>query len=180
MLADRNIELYLATDLLDIKPLDKDQIEPASVDLRLGNSFAKQKNKEDSKFITLDEEVEYEEWNNMDSYIIEPHEFVLATTKETIALRRNLIGFIQGRSSIGRLGLFVENAGFIDTNFQGQITLELYNAGNMPIKLEKDRRICQLVIGETKSPSKRKYDGKYQGQIGATGSKINLDREVLR
>ncbi|KAK3596121.1 hypothetical protein CHS0354_027391 [Potamilus streckersoni] len=104
----------------------------------------------------------------MDRLILPPHSFILATTEEYIKLPSTLTAFVEGRSSVGRMGLFIQNAGWVDPGFEGQITLELYNANNLPIMLERGRRVCQLVIaaldGEPTSP----YSGKYVGQKNAT------------
>ncbi|MEC2647000.1 dCTP deaminase domain-containing protein, partial [Bacillus thuringiensis] len=76
----------------------------------------------------------------------------------------------------GRMGLFIQNAGWVDPGFEGQITLELYNANRLPIKLIKGWRICQLVFAEMDQFAENPYRGKYQGQVNATGSRIYLDR----
>ena len=80
--------------------------------------------------------------------MIPPHGFVLGTTLEWIKLPNNITAFVEGRSSIGRLGLFIQNAGWVDPGFEGNITLELYNANQVPIELSSGRRICQLVFAE--------------------------------
>jgi dCTP deaminase len=105
---------------------------------------------------------------------------ILATTLERVSLPLDICARLEGRSSIGRMGLFIHNAGFIDPGFDGQITLELVNTGNSSIQLETGRRICQIVFEELKNPSERGYRGKYQHQNGATGSRIYLDNEAVQ
>jgi dCTP deaminase len=103
---------------------------------------------------------------------------MLATTTEILNLPKDITAFVEGRSSIGRLGLFSENAGWVDANFRGQITLELFNATNKPIKLYPGMRICQLVFAKTNEVPETVYNGKYQDQTGATGSQISRDNEL--
>ena len=100
--------------------------------------------------------------------------FLLATTIEYVKLPSNLTAFVEGRSSIGRMGLFIQNAGWVDPGFEGQITLELYNANRLPIKLISGWRVCQLVFASM-DKCRVPYVGKYQGQRNATGSKIFMD-----
>lgn len=104
---------------------------------------------------------------------LEPGEFCLASTYEKIDLSNEYAGFIVGRSSWGRLGLQVENAGFIDPGFMGRVTLELINFAPYPIPLIPNTRICQLVLFSLDKPAVQGYTGKYQGQMAATISKIN-------
>lgn len=108
-----------------------------------------------------------------------PHSFLLATTMEYVKLPNDLTAFVEGRSSIGRIGLFIQNAGWVDPGFEGQITLELYNANSLPIRLEAGRRICQLVFCRMDQAADAPYQGKYQGQRNATGSQVSKDREVF-
>lgn len=178
ILSDKDIKNSLNEGKLSIDPLNYDNIGPTSIDLTLSNSFARMKYDDDNP-ITLNDDLSNEyEHLRQESYIMLPGEFLLASTQEYIELPKNLTAFVEGRSSIGRLGLFIHNAGFIDSGFNGEITLELYNASNRMIKLEKGRRICQIVISETKTASEFGYQGKYNGQFGATVSSINLDKEV--
>jgi len=126
--------------------------------------------------MTLNDEVNYKEVRGSE-IIIPPHSFLLATTKEYIKLPNNLTAFVEGRSSIGRMGLFIQNAGWVDPGFEGQITLELYNANRLPIKLESDRRICQLVFASMDSKADNPYQGKYQGQKNTVGTRVFEDPE---
>ena len=126
--------------------------------------------------ITLDSEIKYREITS-DSITIPPHSFLLATTQEYIEVPDNLTAFVEGRSSIGRIGLFIENAGWVDPGFKGRITLELYNAGSLPIKLEAGKRICQLVFCKMDNKADSPYRGKYQGQKVTVGSRVFKDTD---
>ena len=86
-----------------------------------------------------------------------------------------MTAFVEGRSSIGRLGLFIQNAGWVDPGFEGEITLELFNANKCAIELQSGRRVGQLVFAQLDVHTLNPYQGKYQGQRGATGSRIFLD-----
>lgn len=174
ILSDKTIAEMIKNKKLSINPLTENQIQPASVDLRLGTSYLKIKEHQVG-FMSLDQEIEYEHFEN-DEVIIPPHSFLLATTMEYVKLPDNLTAFVEGRSSIGRMGLFIQNAGWVDPGFEGQITLELYNANRLPIKLIKGWRICQLVFAQMDQFAEHPYKGKYQGQLNATGSRIFLDQ----
>lgn len=156
---------------------ERGQIQPASIDVTLGDTFKKPVT---NTVITMDSPIEYADIIPIEGkYIfISPHSFVLATTRERLALPDDLTAFVEGRSSIGRMGLFVQNAGWIDPGFRGQITLELFNASDNTIQLEVGRRIAQLVFVKMCNPCEAPYQGKYQFQENATGSKINEDEEV--
>lgn len=162
-------------DLLTLK--ERGQIQPASVDVTLGSSF---KRPVTHTIVTMDKPIEYAEITPLQGkYImLSPHSFLLATTQEYIDLPDDLTAFVEGRSSIGRMGLFIQNAGWVDPGFRGQITLELYNASDNTIQLEVGRRIAQLVFVKMSNSCRRAYDGKYQNQKGATESRINEDAEV--
>ena len=165
----------LASGELGVEPHDDEQIQPASIDVRLGNHFLKvDENRLD--VIRLDAEIQYEELTQ-DEIIIPPHSFLLATTCEYIRLPADVTAFVEGRSSIGRIGLFIQNAGWVDPGFEGNITLELFNANRLPIRLLAGRRICQLVFARMDQMTQNPYSGKYQGQRQTTGSRIALDAE---
>lgn len=176
ILSDGTIFRMLKNGTLQIGPLEKEQIQPASVDIRLGHTFSVV---EDSSagIITLEHEIHYKTIQS-DSYLLLPNQFVLATTMEYVSLPDNITAFVEGRSSLGRMGLFIQNAGWVDPGFQGEITLELYNANRCAIELKAGRRIGQLVFARMDNAALRPYNGKYQGQRGATGSKVFLDNEV--
>ncbi len=176
VLPDVELKRMLMDGSLVIDPLDHSCIQPASVDCRLGNHFlVVESNQMD--IITLDSEIKYREFHG-DTITVPPHSFVLATTKEFFRIPNDMIAFVEGRSSIGRIGLFVQNAGWVDPGFEGKITLELYNANSLPIKLQADRRICQMVFYRMQQPSERPYQGKYKGQAQAVGSRVFKDAEA--
>lgn len=171
--SDKEIRRLLESGELEITNLKPESIQPASIDLRLGEDFY---SLAPNRAISPREELEYEK-HSFEDRRIGVKQFVLATTMERIKIPKNYAAMVQGRSSIGRLGLFVENAGWVDPGFEGELTLELYNATDVCVDLIVGMRICQLVlmkVGEEGSP----YQGKYQGQMGPTGSRINLDPEV--
>src|SRR3990167_7090346 len=157
ILSDKTIRAMLAAKTLVIEPIREQSVQPASVDCHLGRDF-----------LVVED-------NNMDSITFPPHAFLLATTEEYIKLPNNLTAFVEGRSSIGRMGLFIQNAGWVDPGFEGKITLELYNANSLPIKLEAGRRICQLVFCIMDQAAGFPYRGKYQGQNKTTGSRVFQD-----
>lgn len=161
---------------LIIDPIDELSIQPASVDCRLGNHYLMIEATK-MEIITLDSEITYREIEG-DSITIPPHSFLLATTQEYIKLPNNITAFVEGRSSIGRIGLFIQNAGWVDPGFEGRITLEMYNANSLPIRLRAGRRICQMVFCKMDQATDRPYCGKYQGQKRSEGSKVYKDDEV--
>lgn len=176
ILSDITIHQMLIDGKLVISPMHEQQIQPASVDIRLGDTFCVV---EDSSkgIINLEREVRYKTIKS-DTYLLLPGQFVLATTMEYIALPDNLTAFVEGRSSLGRLGLFVQNAGWVDPGFKGEITLELFNANRCAIELKAGRRVGQLVFALMDKPALYPYQGKYQGQRGATGSKVFMDEDA--
>ena len=176
ILSDKTILEMLAAGTLKISPMEREQVQPASVDIRLGNTFSVV---EDSPagVIPLDGEIRYKTITS-DTYVLLPNQFVLATTREYFDLPDDVTAFVEGRSSLGRLGLVIQNAGWVDPGFQGEITLELYNANRCAIELKAGRRVGQLVFARMDSAALNPYRGKYQGQRGATGSRIFLDHEV--
>ena len=173
ILSDKTIKSLLQNGTLSISPLEDDQIQPASVDIRLGNTFSIV---EDSStgILTFTNKIAYKEMQ-AETYLLLPGQFVLATTKEYISLPDDLTAFVEGRSSLGRMGLFIQNAGWVDPGFSGEITLELFNANRCAIELQAGRRIGQLVFARMDQAALHPYRGKYQGQRGATGSKVYLD-----
>tara|TARA_B100000315_G_C14450823_1_gene529014 strand:+ start:286 stop:825 length:540 start_codon:yes stop_codon:yes gene_type:complete len=177
-LSDKDIKEELQRGELKIEPFDEKNIQPASIDLRLGEGFLIFNQHTGQSTIKLNEESIYEKKGG--SKIFLPSgEFVLATTLERIKIPKNIIAMVQGRSSIGRKGLFVQNAGWIDPGFEGNITLELFNPNNLPIEIKAGQRICQIIFAYLKNPSENPYDGKYQGQTGTTGSKSHADKEFF-
>ena len=159
---------------LKIEPFSEELIQCSSLDLRLGYQIARYKVKDFLDVKNSNWETQIETITD-DGFYIQPKEFVLATTLEYIELPVDLTAFVEGRSSLGRLGLFIENAGWVDAGFRGQLTLELFNANSYPIKLYPKMRICQLVFAKLDGKPINPYNGKYQGQRGVVPSKIYLD-----
>ena len=151
-------------------------VGPASVDIRLGNTFLIPKRKRGG--VKLGEEIRYtrREIGNAEYFPLKPGQFVLATTWESVDLPANVAAFVQGRSSIGRAGLTIQNAGFVDPGFFGHITLELVNESPNTIWLKPGYRVGQLVFMQCTDVA-NPYDGKYNGQVEATGSRMHADPE---
>ena len=176
ILSDKTLMKMIEDKELIVEPLEKEQIQPASVDIRLGNTFSIVEDTS-TGIINLENEIKYKTITT-DSYILLPNQFVLATTMEYFDLPDNLTAFVEGRSSLGRMGLFIQNAGWVDPGFKGEITLELYNANRCAIELKAGRRVGQLVFAKMDDTALNPYNGKYQGQKGATGSRVFMDKEV--
>jgi dCTP deaminase len=156
ILSDHTIRSAIGSERIGVDPIPhSDQIQPASLDLRLGSEFA--------------ELTEYGDLNyERDEIPLVPSVRYLGHTKETIDLPDDLAAQLAGRSSIGRRGIIVhKTAGWIDPGFSGQITLELMNLGDETVTLESGERVAQLVFFPLDEPSSG-YDGSYQGQKGAT------------
>ena len=176
ILSDITLKEMLTKKELVIEPLQDNSIQPASVDCHLGRDFLVVEDRE-MHTIDLNSEIKYRTITG-DEITIPPHSFLLATTQEYVKLPDNLTSFVEGRSSIGRMGLFIQNAGWVDPGFEGQITLELYNANSLPIRLQAGRRICQLVFCKMDQAAAHPYRGKYQGQRNTTGSRVFQDAEA--
>jgi dCTP deaminase len=186
-LSDRDIARRLDEGDLDIDPItDRElQLQPASVDLRLGNTFVVYKLPHVACIDTRDDPAEagYTETVTVedgDGFILHPGEFVLGATHEWVNIPDDLVARVEGRSSIGRLAVVVHaTAGFIDPGFQGRITLELSNLGRVAVKLYPGMRISQLVFHEMTSAAERPYGpdrgSKYFGQEGPVASRIRED-----
>lgn len=173
ILSDGEIRDLLANNQLRIFPLEEKQIQPASIDITLGNTFSLLEDYTNG-IIDPTKNISYKTFNT-NRYLLLPGQFVLATTGEYIKLPNNLTAFVEGRSSWGRLGLFIQNAGWVDPGFEGEITLELYNANRCAIELTAGLRIGQLVFAKMAKNAINPYNGKYQKQKSATGSKIYED-----
>lgn len=189
VLSDEEIWDEFAYTEFDISPLNVDQVQPASVDLRLGSDFKvlKEKTKQEEAFdygprpIDTRKEIDLpmREFTG-ESITVEPGECVLGTTMEAVNMPPSLMAFCEGRSSVGRLFVEVhQTAGIIDPGYRGEITLEIKNNNPRPVKLYAGQRVCQLVIHKLNQPSKSPYgakeDSKYQDQTGATPSRLNDD-----
>ena len=155
--------------------MNEAQINPASVNITLGKSFLVPK-KVLFGGVALGDEVPYKHIFLDDDEMLKlrPGEFVLGTTHEYFKIPASLSAFVQGRSSIGRAGLSIQNAGFVDPGFTGQITLELKNDSPNVIYLKPGYPVGQLVFFDT-SDVEKPYCGKYVGQVGATGSRMHKD-----
>jgi len=180
VLSDIDIIERIGQGDLTIEPYEEDNVEPASVDLRLG---------EDHKLVTRQyqsrpvdstgdgSELRYEELES--PLIVAPGSFILTTTLERVEIPDDLVAHVLGRSSLGRLGISVhQTAGYIDPGFKGQITLELSNHGPAPVSLSPGQRICQIVFEELSSPALEPYGhekSQYQNQSGATESGMQFE-----
>lgn len=176
ILSDKTLEKMIASKKLIVNPIANNSIQPASMDCHLGKHFLTIEDQEMTN-ITLDTPIKYREIE-AESINMPAHSFLLATTEEYIELPDDLTAFVEGRSSVGRMGLFIQNAGWVDPGFKGRITLELYNANSLPIKLQSGRRICQLVFCKMDRAAQNPYHGKYQGQEKSIGSRIYQDDEI--
>jgi dCTP deaminase len=180
ILSDRTIRDELAAGRIVIEPLDDTCIQPSSVDLRLDRLFRVFLNhtmpvidvKEDLEDLTRLVEIP-----EGDAFILHPGEFVLGSTSERVTLPDDLVARIEGKSSLGRLGLLIHStAGFIDAGFSGHITLELSNVANLPITLYPGMKIGQVSFLRMTTPADAPYGSskvgsKYQGQRGPTPSR---------
>ena len=178
ILSDRTITSMLKdNNLCDLTKceLAENAIQPASIDITIGRSFSTPLQPKDF-IIDFENPLQYTSVES-DTYVLLPKNFVLATTMEYVVLPDNITAFVEGRSSIGRLGLFIQNAGWVDPGFKGQITLELFNASDYSIKIKAGTRVGQLVFARMDYYAANPYRGKYQGQTGATGSMIYKDFE---
>jgi dCTP deaminase len=189
ILSDTDILARLREGDLVIDPLDDvdQQVQPASVDLRLGSEFLEFQRTNISCIHPTDEgevgeyisETVVEEGNE---FILHPGDFVLGTTKERVEMPADLVANVEGRSSLGRLAVVVHaTAGFVDPGYRGQVTLELSNLGTAPVALTPGMRVSQLVFTELSSPAERPYGSergsKYQDQHGPQASRIGDDPE---
>jgi dCTP deaminase len=175
IISDETLRQMMESGSIVVEPMESYQIQPASIDLRLGSHFLKiDENEVDS--LSLEEEPQYVEIRK-EEIVIPPRSFLLATTMEAIKIPPNVTAFVEGRSSIGRMGLFIQNAGWVDPGFEGTITLELFNANPLPLRLASGRRICQIVFALMDRGTAHPYRGKYQGQARAVGSRIHQDKE---
>lgn len=180
LLSDVGLRQAIADGSLEISHFDDRLVQPASIDLRLGSELLTQP-------MTLDWMTQNPHYGSreMDSYLLNcqgfytlrPGEFVLGHTLEIIGLDASLAARLEGKSSLGRMGLAVHStAGFIDPGFRGQITLELSNISNCSIELTCQMPISQLCVMRLESPAQRPYGShglgsRYQGQLGATPSR---------
>lgn len=188
ILSDRDIRARLAVGDLKIEPiLDMHaQLQPASVDLRLSAEFMIYKTGEitclDPRIPeSLSLSTERITVREGEAFTLHPGDFALGSTMETVTIPDDLVGLVDGRSSVGRLAIVVHaTAGLIDPGFRGQITLELSNIGRLPVRLYPGLRVAQIVLHTMTSASERPYGEKrgssYQSQSGPQVSRLRLDK----
>ena len=182
VISDKSIREEIEAGRLVIEPWDERFLQPASVDLRLGREFRVFRNYR-LAYIDVKQEMEsLTELISMDGdipFILHPDEFVLAVTRERVEVPDDLVGRLDGKSSLGRLGLIVHStAGFVDPGFKGRLTLELRNISNLPITLYYDMPVSQISFVRLTTPAEKPYgsDGsKYQGQEGPQSSRYYMN-----
>ncbi len=173
ILSDRDLRARLLDGSIGVAPLSdlEQQLQPASIDLRLGDKFRSIADTAQDTFVTVEPG---------GVYVLAPGAFALGTTVERVRVPNDLVARVEGRSSVGRIAVIVHaTAGFIDPGFEGEITLELANLGPKPARLSPGMRICQIVFHQLTSPVERPYGAargsKYAGQSGPTPSRIDHD-----
>jgi dCTP deaminase len=183
LLSDRDIQAEIAAGRVQLEPFDTAMVQPSSVDVRLDRYFRVFEN---HRYPHIDPAQEQPELTRMvepdgdEPFILHPGEFALASTYEVVTLPDDVAGRLEGKSSLGRLGLLTHStAGFIDPGFSGHVTLELSNVATLPIKLWPGMKIGQLCLIRLSSPAEHpygsaKYGSRYQGQRGPTPSKSFL------
>jgi dCTP deaminase len=183
ILSDRSIKEAIATGRLGIEPFDPELVQPSSVDVRLDNKFLVFRNTKRA-YIDVkqpaDDLMEMIEVGPEEPMFLHPHEFVLGSTIERVRMPNDLVARLEGRSSLGRLGVVIHStAGFIDPEFQGHVTLEISNLANLPIALYPGMRIGQISFSLMTTPAERPYGAargsKYSGQQLPTASRLYLD-----
>jgi dCTP deaminase len=184
LLSDRDIRSEISSGRVQVEPFEPGMIQPSSVDVRLDRFFRVFEN---HKYSVIDPSIEQSELTrevevaDEEFFILHPGEFVLASTYEVITLPDDIAGRLEGKSSLGRLGLLTHStAGFIDPGFSGHITLELSNVANLPVKLFPGMKIGQLCLIKLSSPAEHpygsaQYGSRYQGQRGPTPSRSWLN-----
>ena len=187
LLSDRDIRASIESGRIGLEPLDMSLIQPSSMDVRLDRFFRLFDNhkypfidpREQQDDLTRFIEVEPNE-----AFILHPGEFVLGSTFEFVSLGDDIAARLEGKSSLGRLGLLTHStAGFVDPGFRGHVTLELSNTATLPIKLWPGMKIGQLCFFQLSSASENpygsaKYGSRYQGQRGPTASRSYLNFHI--
>ncbi|MGQ0840618.1 dCTP deaminase [Actinokineospora sp.] len=184
LLSDRDLRKELDSGRLGLAPFDPGMVQPSSVDVRLDRFFRVFNN---TKYTHIDPRQRQDELTSLveadgdEPFVLHPGEFVLGSTFELVTLPDDLAGRLEGKSSLGRLGLLTHStAGFIDPGFSGHITLELSNVANLPITLWPGMKIGQLCLLRLTSAAEYPYGSqqagsRYQGQRGPTPSKAYLN-----
>ena len=184
ILSDRTLREELAAGRIVVEPLDESCVQPSSIDLHVDRFFRVFRN-HTTPFIDpkepQDDLTELVEVGGGDSFILHPGEFVLGSTLERVALPDDLVARLEGKSSLGRLGLLIHStAGFVDAGWDGYLTLELSNVANLPIAIYPGMKIGQISFLRMTTPADTPYGGdatgsKYQGQRGPTASRSYLN-----
>ncbi len=184
LLSDRDIRAEVEAGRLGIEPYDAGLVQPSSVDVRLDRMFRVFEN---HRYPHIDPAEPQEDLTRLietsddEPFILHPGEFVLGSTYEVISLADDLAARLEGKSSLGRLGLLTHStAGFIDPGFSGHVTLELSNVATLPIKLWPGMKIGQVCVFRLSSPAEHPYGSaiygsRYQGQRGPTQSRSSLN-----
>ena len=180
LLSDRDIRAELDKGRVAVEPFDETMIQPSSIDFRLDKYFRVFEN---HRYPHIDPAADQSDLTRMvetvgeEPFILHPGEFVLGSTLEVVTLPDDLAARVEGKSSLGRLGLLTHaTAGFVDPGFSGHVTLELANVATLPIKLYPGMKIGQLCFFRLSSPAEHpygsaKYGSRYQGQRGPTPSR---------
>jgi dCTP deaminase len=180
VLSDRTIARCLEEGRIEIDPYDDSLLQPSSVDVRVDRYFRVFRN---SRYPYIDVKQEQEELTELvevkgeEPFILHPGEFVLGSTLERVTLPDDLVARLEGKSSLGRLGLLIHStAGFIDPGWDGHVTLELSNVANLPITIYPDMKIGQISFMQMTEPAATPYGSqsigsKYKGQRGPTPSR---------
>jgi len=184
VLSDQDIRRYLAEGRIKVSPeLPPEQFGSCSVDFRLGEEFSIFEHSK-HPYIDLRDKVEIQKLMRTivvpggEPFILQPREFALAITHETLELSDDVLGRLEGRSSLGRIGIIVHGtAGLFDPGWSGKATLELSNLGIMPVALYPGMRICSMTFEQLSSPStmpyRKKPGNKYAGQTSPLASKLS-------
>ena len=184
LLSDRDIRSELESGRLVCAPLAESAIQPASIDVRLGNQFRVFINHRHAYIDVREPQADLTELEVIQSdepFVLHPSEFVLASTVELVKIPNYLVARVEGKSSLGRLGLLVHaTAGFVDPGFEGRLTLELSNVSSLPIRLYANMKIGQLSFQNLTSPAEHPYGhaalgSRYQGQDLPTASRMYRD-----
>ena len=184
VLSDRTIRAEIEAGRIVIDPYDEAMVQPSSVDVRVDNRFRVFHNAR-YPFIDVRQPMEglteLVETEGDEPFILHPGEFVLGQTLETVSLPDDLVARLEGKSSLGRLGLLIHStAGFVDSGFSGNLTLELSNVANLPITIYHGMPIGQISFMRMDGPVERPYGSdetgsKYQGQAEPTASRFYLN-----
>ncbi|MCH3968110.1 MAG: dCTP deaminase [Atopobiaceae bacterium] len=180
VLSDHDIKAEIALGRLVIDPYDETNVQPASVDVRLGGNFRIFRGAATAYIDPLDMQPNLTEAIDVEqggTFMLQPGQFALGTTLERIVIPDDILGKLEGKSTLGRLGLMIHStAGYVDPGWDGELTLELSNVATLPIMLHPGMRIGQMSFERMTSPVDHPYGSKelgshYQGQRGATASR---------